>query len=73
MDNRYKVIIANRNIYKEIELSPNMTQLKVGTSAECDVRMRKDAFFEPIELLFTKIADNGRLFARTIFIFLRET
>ena len=54
MDNRYKVIIANRNIYKEIELSPNMTQLKVGTSAECDVRMRKDAFFEPIELLFTK-------------------
>ena len=54
MDNRYKVIITNKNIYKEIELSPNMTQLKVGTSSECDIRLRKDWFFESIELTFIK-------------------
>lgn len=58
MDNRYKVIIINKNIYKEIELAPSMTQLKVGTGAECDIRLRKDFFFESVELIFTKNADQ---------------
>lgn len=54
MDNRYKVTITNKNIYKEIELAPNMTQLKVGTGLECDIRLRKDIFFESVELIFVK-------------------
>lgn len=58
MDNRYKVTITSKNIYKEIELSPNMAQLKVGTGSECDIRLRKDLFFEAIELIFTKNADQ---------------
>lgn len=58
MDNRYKVTITSKNIYKEIELAPNMTQLKVGTSAECDFRLRKELFFESIELIFTKNANQ---------------
>ena len=71
MDNRCKVIITNKNIYKEIELSPNMTQLKAGTSSECDIRLRKDWFFESIELTFIKMTDSGRLYVQTIFIFLK--
>lgn len=54
MDNRYKIVISSRNIYKEIELSPDMRQMKVGTGLECDVRLHKNLFFGQIELLFTK-------------------
>lgn len=56
MDNRYKIILANNNLYKEIELSQEAQQIKVGTDVECDVRLRKDLFFEKIELLLVKNA-----------------
>lgn len=54
MDNRYKIVISSRNVYKEIELSPDMRQMKVGTGLDCDVRLHKNLFFGQIELLFTK-------------------
>lgn len=54
MDSRYKLIISNKNIYKEIELAPTDNEIKVGTSPECTVRLRKELFFSPIELAFQK-------------------
>lgn len=54
MGNRYKITLSNHNFYKEIELSPETTQVKVGTSVECDIRLHKELFFEKIELLFVK-------------------
>lgn len=54
MESRYKVIISSKNIYKEVELPPDATEIKVGTSVECDVRLRKDLFFSKIELQFIK-------------------
>ena len=38
MNERYKVILSNRNLYKEIELSPDMESLLVGTVTESQVR-----------------------------------
>ncbi|MBE5872844.1 MAG: type VII secretion protein EssC [Lachnospiraceae bacterium] len=58
MDSRYKIILSNNNLYKEIELSPDMQIAKVGTSVECDFRLHKDFFFGQIELIFTK-SNNG--------------
>lgn len=58
MDYRYKIIISNRNLYKEIELTPATRQVKVGTGVNCDVRLRKSLFFGDIELLFTKNEDE---------------
>ena len=58
MESRYKIVISNRNLYKEIELAPNAQQLRVGTGTECDVRLHKDLFFEQIELMFVKNDDN---------------
>lgn len=55
MDSRYKIILSNNNLYKEIELSADATKLKVGTGVDCDVRLRKELFFEQIELRFTKV------------------
>lgn len=57
MENRFKIVLSNTNFYKEIELTPNMSSVKVGTSVDCEVRLYKDWFFEPISLHF--LNDNG--------------
>lgn len=52
--NRYRIILSNNNLYKEIELSSDMQTVKVGTSVDCDFRLHKHLFFGQIELSFTK-------------------
>ncbi|WP_426350414.1 type VII secretion protein EssC [Alloiococcus sp. CFN-8] len=58
MESRYKIIISNKNLYKEIELTSDMKEVKVGTAVECDIRLRKELFFGPIELVFVKNGDG---------------
>lgn len=57
MNSRYKLIISSKNIYKEIELAPIDDEVKVGTSSECAVRLRKELFFSPIELILQRNGD----------------
>ena len=52
MESRYKAIISGKNIYKEIDLSPDDAMVRVGTLPESDVRLRKELFFAPIEITF---------------------
>ena len=52
MLSRYKVIISNRNIYKEVDLLPDLQQVRVGTETDCEFRLRRDLFFDKIELSF---------------------
>lgn len=54
MDNRYKIILSNKYIHKEIELTPDTQRLRVGIGIDCDVRLHKDLFFGDVELLFEK-------------------
>lgn len=54
MNSRYKIIISNQNLYKEVELTPEYNQYKIGTGVDCEARLHKNLFFGPIELLFTK-------------------
>lgn len=54
MKSRYKISISNRNVYKEIELTPEMEHLSVGTAVDADVRLRKELFFGVIDLEFKK-------------------
>ncbi len=58
MQSRYKVVISSRNICKEIELSPEYSEVRVGTETDCDIRLRKDMFFERIDLTF--VQHNGQ-------------
>lgn len=58
MERRYKIVISNKNLYKEIELAPEMSEVRVGTSVECDVRLHRDLFFGQIELTFRKNEDG---------------
>lgn len=58
MNSRYKLIISCKNLYKEIELTPTDDEVKVGTSPECTVRLRKELFFSPIELTLQRSGDK---------------
>lgn len=59
MENRYRIIILSKNVYKEIEVSPEYNIVKFGTGNNCDVRVRKTLFFEPVELVFSKKEDGS--------------
>ena len=54
MEKRYKIILSSNHLYKEVELAPDVRMVKVGTSVDCDVRLRKELFFGQIELLFVR-------------------
>ena len=58
MDKRYRIIVSGKKLYKEIEVSPESKLISFGTESNCDVRVRKDLFFEPIELTFSKDIQN---------------
>ena len=58
MKSRYKIILSSKNLYKEIEISPEMEHLTVGTAIETDIRLRKELFFGSILLDF-KWVNNG--------------
>lgn len=54
MEKKYKIIVSNKNLYKEIELSSEKESIRIGTGIECDARLHKDLFFEPVELHFIR-------------------
>ena len=58
MQSRYKVIIANKLLYREVELSSDAQRLVVGTDVGCDVRLHKSLFFEPVQLHFVRDHDS---------------
>lgn len=58
MDKRYKIILSSNNLYKEIELAQDAQRVKVGTTIDCDVRLRKELFFGTVELFFVKNGEN---------------
>ena len=44
MDGRkYRVVIANKRIYKEIQLTPDMTGMYIGTVKGCEIRFFQGA------------------------------
>ena len=61
METRFKVIISNNNLYKEIEITPSDKEITIGTSVESVVRVRKELFFEPFELRMVKNEGNWTL------------
>lgn len=57
MNKRYKVVLYNKNLYKEIELTSEKTEITVGTGIEADVRLHKKYFFGTVEIQFTYYND----------------
>ena len=54
MTDRYKLILfktegwgGDRGLYREVELGPELEEVRIGTSADCAVRLRRELFFCP--------------------------
>lgn len=62
MENGYKIIISNKNLYKEFEFPNDRREVRVGTTVGCDFRLHRDLLFEQVELNFVKEAENWSLF-----------
>ena len=62
MDYQYKIIISNRNLYKEFELLPDVEKIKIGTTSACEFRVDRDYFFDSIELELVKNNNNWEVF-----------
>lgn len=50
MKNKFKLIISNKDLYKEVELLPDKTSIKIGTAFGNDIRLHRDLFFQQIEM-----------------------
>ena len=54
MEYGYVLKLSSKHLYKEIQLLPAETHLKIGMDVDCDVRLYKEDFFEKFDLTFTK-------------------
>lgn len=61
MASRYKVIIANKKTYREAELPDEEEKFIIGTGVNCDLRLRREMFFEPFELEMTRQSDTWEI------------
>ncbi|MGN0585227.1 MAG: type VII secretion protein EssC, partial [Ruminococcus sp.] len=61
MEQRYKLTIFSKNIYREIELMPDTERIKIGTTLSCDVRLRKDFFFDEFEIALVRNNESWRI------------
>lgn len=52
MNNKYKIHISNRNLYREAELSTEAKTYKIGTFIDCDFRLNRELFSDEIKLEF---------------------
>ena len=50
MKERYRLVLSNRTLYREVEVSSEVQSLKIGTGVTADVRLLKEQFFEGFEL-----------------------
>lgn len=62
MENRYKIVISNKNLYKELELPTDRHGAKIGTHLGCDFRLHRDLFFGQIELNLVHTDNSWSLF-----------
>ncbi len=59
MRNDYIVVLNGHNVFREIELSADASIVRAGTTKRCDFRFRKEQFFAPFELEFSR-QDNSQ-------------
>lgn len=70
MEKRYRIIISGKQLYKEIEISPEHKSLRFGTGLNCDVRVRRGLFLNRLSFyLHGMKMGNGVYYAPTICIF----
>lgn len=61
MDNNYKAIISNKELYIEVELPQAEQTIRVGSVPGCRVRLHKSMFFEEFWIQFVNIGETWRV------------
>lgn len=54
MRDDFLLTISGHNTFREVELDPASTLVRVGTTPRCDVRYRREQFFSQFELEFAR-------------------
>ena len=54
MEYQYKIIVSNKNLYKEFEIPEEIQCIRIGTTSLCDFRLNPDYFFEDMEIVLEK-------------------
>jgi len=49
-ENRYILTVQNRDIFKEVAITNKTTTIKIGTQQDCDIRLKKELFEEPVSV-----------------------
>ena len=69
MGNKYLLILSNKWMYREIELSETNKTIQIGTQRGCTIRFSREFFFEDFVLLLENKNDSWIMScAKTIFI-----
>ena len=58
MSNNYKLILSNKWIYREIELSEEGKSIQIGTRKGCSMRFSREYFFDDFVLLLDYVDDK---------------
>ncbi len=61
MNYQYKVIVSNKNIYREFLITSDMDSVKLGTAHGCEFRLNQSDYFDVIELEFQKREETWEL------------
>ena len=64
MNSRYTLIISNKNFYKEVEIPRNQKKITIGTNNDCVARLRKDYFFEAVNILLVNEGKNWQVICK---------
>lgn len=68
MEYQYKLILTNRRICKEFIITNNMSEVMLGTTADCIFRINQEYFFEKVQVFFQKKMVFGKQYVMMVFI-----
>jgi len=61
LEKRYKFTLFNNNVYKEIELPPDLQRVRIGTEVGCDIRLHR--YFDDFEMVLEQQNGNWSITA----------
>lgn len=68
MEYQYKLILTNRRICKEFIITNNMSEVMLGTTADCIFRINQEYFLKRFRYLFKKKMVFGKQYVMMVFI-----
>lgn len=58
MENKYKLILSNKWIYREVELPEEGKSIQIGTQKGCSMIFSREYFFDDFVLLLDYVDEN---------------